>query len=278
MLPHRRLSEVLIFAKVSKKHQLLVEGPTDQVIIKSFCEGEGLQVLIYPITAVEIDCCEVNADGGNKGRLIRVSEFLGRSKVARVLCIVDRDDMDVNNFLLNSHCITTDFSCLDMYALDIEEFRSFFNRAFLANMSSEEFESVLGTARLASIVLWEKERVLGGVALANLRKSLKVRDRKVVLDMDNWLSRSRNSGEAGRWDLLAKKVRARQAVLPADFRFTMSVHFLSEVLQFWTGATKRITLFPTWVENHLRGSASHSVLKGFEFFEELARRCAVEAA
>jgi hypothetical protein len=276
MPPRRKLSEVVTFAKITKVCQLLVEGPADHAIVRSFCAGETIPVAIYPITALEIDCCDVRVLGGNKGRLIRVSEYLGTSSARRILCVVDRDDFALAGFNLNSHCMITDFSCLEMYPLQVEDFRGFLNRAFLMDMLVEEMDSVLSTARLASVTLWEKERLLNGHVLANIDNSLTVTNRTLAVDVAHWIGRSRGAGDPKAWDDILARIRARENSFPQDYRLTISVHALDDALRFWMKETKGVTLFARWVEQHLRGLASHATLRTFDFFVALAQRCRAE--
>src|ERR1700744_5871658 len=116
MRPRRKLSEIFTSAQLNKKfNNLLVEGPADHIILRSFCEGERMPVSIYPITDIELDQVVAEVDGGNKGRLIKVSELASTKNERRFFCIVDRDDLVVQGFDLNTHCLTTDLSCLEMY-------------------------------------------------------------------------------------------------------------------------------------------------------------------
>jgi hypothetical protein len=273
MVPRRKLSEVLTFAKITKVCQLLVEGPADQAIIRSFCDGAAIPTAVSPITIIEVDCCDVRGLGGNKGRLIRFSEHLAKLGGTRTFCIVDRDDFPFDGFNLNSHCLITDFSCLEMYALLVEDLRTYLNRAFFLDMTAEELESILSTARLASVMLWEKEKALSGCSLANIDNSLAVNDRRLIVDISHWIDRSRGEGSKEAWDALLARVRAREATLPRDYRFTTSVHALDDAIRFWMRKTKGLTLFPRWVEQHLRGLASHATLSTFDFFVALSQRC-----
>jgi hypothetical protein len=85
MLPKRRLSEVITSAVVNKKIcHLIVEGPSDKVVIESYCEGAMLPVLIYPVPTLEIDAVVVGRPGGEKGRAVRISRHLCKVRSRRL--------------------------------------------------------------------------------------------------------------------------------------------------------------------------------------------------
>jgi hypothetical protein len=60
---------------------------------------------------------------GNKDSLIRASEYLSSNDTHRIFCIVDKDDMTVAGPGLSSHCPITDLANMQIYALDVGEFR-----------------------------------------------------------------------------------------------------------------------------------------------------------
>jgi hypothetical protein len=143
-------------------------------------------------------------------------------------------------------------------------------------MSVGEMDSVLSAAQTASVTLWEKEKLLSGHSLANINNSLVVTNRMLAVNVSHWIDRSRGSGAADAWNEVLVRIESRQNSFPADFRFTLSVHMLDESLRYWMRETKGLTLLPRWVEQHLRGLASHAILRAYDFFVALGQRCRTE--
>jgi hypothetical protein len=281
MLPHRRLSEVLTSARLNSSFaNILVEGPTDKVILASFCEGERISTVIYPVCFLEVDCVDPAGPGGNKGRLIRISEYLSSKGARRIFCVVDKDDMTVAGFDLNSHCLITDLANMQIYALDIKEFREYVSRFFGFPVSEQEFASVVDAARAASCLHWRKERLLSGFGLASIEKSLRINSAsKVEVDLTDWIDRSRvRGGEAAAWDALSSEVNEIMAQRLDDPRKIISIEFLNDVLRFWIREVYGKATDPKWVTRHLRGAASHERLSTFPFFQIVADRCRRELA
>jgi hypothetical protein len=275
MLPRRKLSEIVISARLNKKFcNLLVEGPSDHIILRSYCEGASLPTVIYPIPSVEVDCVP-SGEGGNRGRLIAVSEFAASKQIERTFCVIDRDHWNFISFDFNSHCMITDLGCLDMYALHINEMRGYLNRSYHLEMTTEQMRSIIESARVASCLQWARETLVKGVSLASLEHSLSIgSESEICIDLQNWLTRSRaRGGTPVEWNAL-------EATLPnigqnylVDSREEISVHQFDEVVRFWLRRVGNVTLPPRWAEGHLRGLATYERLQGYEFFNALAARC-----
>jgi hypothetical protein len=279
MVPRRRLSEVLTSAKLNSLFvNILVEGPTDRVILRSFCEGERISNVIYPISFLEVDCVDPSGPGGNKGRLIRVSNYLSNNNARRIFCIVDKDDMTVAGFDLNSHCLITDLANLQIYALDISEFRQYVSRFFGLEVSEGEFASVVEAARVASCFQWRKEALLSGIGLASIERSLKITGgSRIELNLKDWIDRSRaKGGEHGAWDVLEGEIAEIERQQLDDPRKIISIEFLNDLVRFWIRAAFSKATDPQWVTRHLRGAASHERLSTFPFFQAVADRCRLE--
>jgi hypothetical protein len=279
MVPYRRLSEVLTSARLNSSFaNILVEGPTDKVILGSFCEGEKISTVIYPVCFLEVDCVNPAGLGGNKGRLVRISEYLSSNGARRIFCVVDKDDMTVAGFDLNSHCLITDLANMQIYALDIKEFREYVSRFFASQVSKEQFVSVVDAARAASCLHWRKERLLSGFGLANIERSLRFTTSSMIeLDLTDWIDRSRvKGGEAEAWDALCAEVEEIKAQQLDDPRKIISIEFLNDVVRFWVREAFGKAADANWVVRHLRGAASHERLSTFPFFQTVADRCRQE--
>lgn len=273
MLPRRKLSEIFTSATLNKRFcNVLVEGPTDHIILRSFCEGEKLSVLIYPSTAIELD--EIGpTEGGNKGRLIKTSELASARNQVRLFCVIDRDEIQVAGFQLNSHCLITDLSCLEMYALDVQELHGYLQRHFQFDCTFDVFLSVVSTARLATWLHWRRVAHVENVGLANIDRSLSVQEDVVRLNLPDWIERSKVRGGAPEaWGKLLSE--AEQLADPeGDPRTAMSVHCFDDVLRFWLRKSAGATLTVGWAERHLRGLATYERLSAYPFFEAIKARC-----
>jgi hypothetical protein len=280
MLPRRRLSEVVTSSKVNTKIcHLIVEGPSDAVVLRSYCTGEAIPVLIYYMSALEIDCTDHSGPGGERGRAIRISDHLGEIEARRLFCIVDRDHEPFKEFDLNSHCLMTDLSCVEIYPLDAEEFRGFVARAFLIDFSTDAIMSIFNVTRTITVIRWLKERRVSGLPLARIAHSLHVAGNLVSPDIKNWLTRSLAvGGDSAAWLSLESDLKEVESTFPPDHRAMMRVHDLDEVFRFWLHKAKGCTLPQGWVEQFLRGAARHSALAPYDFFKAVKLRCEQEIA
>lgn len=274
MLPRRKLSEIFTSSRLNKKFcNLIVEGLSDHVILRSYCEGASLPASIYPIPSIEVDCVP-RRDGGNRGRLIAISEFAGTKQVERAFCIIDRDQWNFAGFDFNSHCLVTDLGCLDLYALHVEELRGYLNRSFHLAISVEQMKSVIDAARVASCLHWTRESLVKRTALANIENSLSIEaGDHLCVDLHNWIARSRSrGGTTEEWDALEAMLPAVGQRQLADLREEISVHQLDELLRFWLKQVGDVSLPQGWLEGHLRGLATYERLTGYAFFDALAAR------
>jgi hypothetical protein len=274
MLPLRKLSEIFTSAQLNKSfNNALVEGPTDHMILRSFCEGARLSVLIYPVPDVEIDCVAGGGQGGNKGALVRVSEFASSKGQRRLFCIIDRDDSEFEGFQINSHCFITDLSCLEMYALDCDELYEYLRRYFQLKCSRDDFMTVITTARKASWLFWKRIAHIEAVSLANIDGSLAVENNVMSIDLLDWIQRSKSKGgPPPAWEKLGAE--ATNYVEPSvDPRMAISIHKLDDILRFWLRQIAKVSLAPGWVEHHLRGLAAYDRLSKFDFFGAIRERC-----
>jgi hypothetical protein len=277
MLPRRKLSEILVSSRVNKSFcNLMVEGPTDHVILRSFCEGARIPVVIYPVPSIEIDCLTLGTQG-NRGHLIRISEFAATNAVERALCVIDRDDSNFVGFDFNSHCLITDLASLDMYALDIHELLGYVSRSFQFEMTAEQMSSIFAAAKSASCMQWKREALVDDVALASLDNSLSiVRNSLVRIDLADWLNRSRvRGGSRDGWDALKAAIPNFTEIEVADPRILVSVHLLDHILRFWLRRVVGHMVPEGWLEGHLRGLATYDRLKPFPFFSALESRCRI---
>jgi hypothetical protein len=258
---------------------LIVEGVSDSVIVRSYCAGEALRVLIYYVPALDIDCVDPSGPGGNRARAIRISAHLGQIQARRLFCIIDRDGDEFSGFDWNSHCLVTDLSCVEIYPLDPEEFRTFVGRAFMFEFTDHMLTSILDVSRKMSVVLWLKERKLPGLSLANVVNSLHVAGDLVSLDVRGWLTRSLAAGGAATtWLSLEADLNILEGSFPTDHRVLMRVHDLDEVFRFWVHKTRGRQLPLGWVEQNLRGLAHHRALSAYDFFKAIRGRCEQEFA
>jgi hypothetical protein len=280
MLPRRKLSEVMTSSRVNAKVcHIVVEGQSDRVILASYCEGERIPVLIYPVPSLEIDCVPASGLGGNRANVLRISAFLSQHEVTRIFCIIDRDGDGFDGFDLNSHCLVTDLSCVQIYPLDVEEFRTYVTRAFYSSFTSEALLSVLSVSRMISVMHWLKEKKLSGYSLANVDGSLRFVDGLIRLDVPGWLRRSiSRGGDPEVWKGLETDLTAAETSFGADYRAMVRVHDLDNVFRFWLRSAHQRALHIGWVEEFLRGTASHEKLAPYEFFRAIRRRCALELA
>jgi hypothetical protein len=276
MLPRRKLSEVITLAKLGAKHcHLLVEGRSDYEILRSFCEGENIPTHIYPAEAIDFEACRIGPNG-YKGKLQRASRQLQKNNAQRLFCVIDRDDFSHSAFDYNSHCMITDYASLELYALDVKSLCQYVSRFFLVDLTAELFEALFRVAQLATAIQWAKEKIQVGLRLADINNSLRMEDGAVVLDIKHWAERSRSmGGTASQWRLILEEVKTSVLAIGSDFYRTTSIHRLDEVFAFWIKAVKGKPLV-NWLEQHLRGVASHEALKDFAFFRALSARCLAE--
>jgi hypothetical protein len=280
MLPRRRLSEIITYSTLNKKVcNIVVEGQSDSIIVKSFCDGEGIPVLIYPTPAIEIDCCDPKGPGGDRGRVIRISEHLAATSARRMFCIIDKDADPFVSFHFNTHCLITDLACVEVYPFDAEDFRSFVSRAFYVEFSAEALDAVLDVSQTITVVRWLKEEKLGGLSCASVDRSLRVDHGKVTIDLESWLTRSASAGGSREtWLSLASDLRDKRASVSGDRRIAINVHVFDEVFRFWLRAAKGEKLEERWLERLIRGNAHHARLAGYDFFRAVAVRCTTELA
>ncbi|AMA56218.1 hypothetical protein BCCGELA001_08070 [Bradyrhizobium sp. CCGE-LA001] len=257
---------------------LIVEGRSDQIIVRSFCEGARIPSMIYPISLVELDCVAPNGEGGDKGRVIRTSAHLSARQIRRICCIIDRDDLPFIDFMYNSHCLITDFASLDMYPLDCDDLAGYTRRHFQKDkVSSREISRVFEVAALASILRWKRIGCVPSAALADIEGSLSFNSGLVELSVKNWIERSRaKGGFKADWDALLASADAIELDNLGDSRHFISVHLLDEVFRHWMKSVHNVKLEPHWIEGHLRGMATYERLRGYDFFQVLSHHCAGE--
>jgi hypothetical protein len=214
-------------------------------------------------------------EGGNRGRLISISEFAANRGIERTHCVIDRDGFHFVGFDFNSHCLITDLASLDMYALDIDELRGYLSRSLQFEMTAQQMNSIIVAAKSASSMQWARELHVKNVALANVERSLSIENNSLVqINLTDWLDRSRvRGGSTEEWDALNDEIPTILALQAADPRKTVSVHKLDDVVRFWLRRVKSLSMPDGWLEGHLRGLATYDRLKQFPFFVTLELRC-----
>jgi hypothetical protein len=280
MLPRRKLSEILVQARLDARVcNIIVEGFSDQVILRAFLEKESLPVLIYPIPNIEMDSVDPRGHGGNKARVIRISEYLNGIAAARILCVVDKDFLQFSGFKLNGRCLVTDLACLELYSFEREDFRGFIGRAYYIDFSEAALDSILGVSRTASLVGWIKDQRIESRGLAPLERSLSLENGLIQLDLPDWLTRSGNSAaDQAVWTSIKEEIDVRSLDFPVDHRTLINVHLLDQIFRFWLRSLKGVTLNENWVVEYLRGRAEHHRLARYDFFRAIIMACEAQLA
>jgi len=133
--------------------------------------------------------------------------------------------------------------------------------------------TVIKTARKASWLFWKRISDIEPVSLANIDGSLAVQNNMVDVDLLDWIQRSKSKGGSSQaWDELGAEAMTYMEP-SADPRMAISVHKLDDVLRFWLRQIAKVSIAVGWIEQHLRGLATHDRLSKFEFFEAIQQRC-----
>jgi hypothetical protein len=158
---------------------VFVEGPFDKGLLNYFIESEGASGgVVYTIEVVDVE----GAEGGNKGRLIKLAEKIAQevdNADERVMCVVD---VDLDRVLGRCEKITclqyTDWSCMTCYLLNQEAFQKMDRLMFLGRevLGGAGGDWILATcrrlfaARVARAMLGIDAAFINVVSYAELRR------------------------------------------------------------------------------------------------------------
>lgn len=135
-IPRMELDE--LFAKYSNHpdvFDIYVEGNFDRDVLRFILDemGYGVKVSIYPIGDVNVSdglVAEFGLNhGSNKSRLIALAKILGSQNFSssNVTCFVDADaDRLLKKVLLSRHLYYTDYTCMEMYCVNLDCLKKFF--------------------------------------------------------------------------------------------------------------------------------------------------------
>jgi len=155
-VPRMELEE--LFAKYSKHPDLLdiyVEGNFDRDLLRFLLDemGYGVRVSVYTIDSVDVSDGIIASfglnHGSNKHRLMALAQSLASQNFpeSNVSCFVDADaDRLLGKVLFSRHLVYTDYTCMEMYCVNIDCLRKFF--VLVCNLSEESLDEFLGLAGL----------------------------------------------------------------------------------------------------------------------------------
>jgi hypothetical protein len=152
--PYRKSPRELInlYHLEPRLRDVFVEGTSDQSLLRWFFGQTGLQdVKIYPANTVQIaNTFPVeNGGGGEKGRVLSLALELAKALPAdakNAICIVDRDLIGVcQPPLVCRLLLTTEYSCIESYALNNVPLTKFFNMYFEHAISPVLLDSIYET-------------------------------------------------------------------------------------------------------------------------------------
>ncbi|MCJ2038823.1 hypothetical protein MKK55_07625 [Methylobacterium sp. J-059] len=275
MLPERKFSEILTNSKLDKKTaNILVEGESDQTILREFFNGTALRHKLYPASRVSFDLFDANVLGGNKGRLYAASTFLSAIQARRIVCVIDRDGDAFHKHIYNSCGVITDLSCVEIYPLDISQAANFIRKALNDGFDESDLMHILSIAREISVLRWMREEVIPSVKMADYDKSLTLEKKRLSLNVQHWIGRSKSrGGTQEEWKKLEDSFTSLRSTLSGDPRDAVNIHILDEIFRYWFKSVFETKLHEGWIEQLLRGFAEFDLLKNYKFFESLLSHC-----
>jgi hypothetical protein len=242
--PYRRsLSELATRYEFEPKlRDVYVEGEHDRFVLGWFFDRSGrTEVAIYPILSVDVPAELLQPIGifGNKGRVIALCKYLEDHLAVEARNVLGMVDKDAWSFLTEPlrlrYLATTDFACLECYALNGATIDKFF-RLYLGKAIDPDRMTEMLSVLTELFVLRVAKQVVASDArwLNDFTRCCAIHGGKIVFDRDKFMLRlSNKSGGRLRRDVLEFEFTRLMERLPKDARHSINGHDLVTMLSWF---------------------------------------------
>src|SRR5436309_32108 len=123
LFPRRTVQELLTLHELNPDlSDVFTEGPSDRGLIRWFLDDLELRsVVVYDISVVDLppdQLVELGQENNNRGRVIALALLCAMLTQSQLACVIDIDlDLLLGRNVPNTPLLlTTDYSCMEMYA------------------------------------------------------------------------------------------------------------------------------------------------------------------
>lgn len=231
MFPRRTVDEfILLYQTERNLADIFCEGPSDALIFKFFTSAfNKVAPAVYSADQIEWPEHSVPA-GGNRGKIAALSQLLADGRLNGI-CIIDKDhDGIVEQTSRNSSLILTDYSCLEMYGLSVDDLQIFIYSNFNLSITDDHLANIFDACKHIFAVKYLREKYCAGSTVATVEYILDGASFD-AFSIARYLDRCKQlNGYDARWETVLAELSNLIDSLNDDIRNYLNAHDLSELL------------------------------------------------
>lgn len=271
----RTVDEILLICETEPSLvDVFCEGAFDAGILDQFVGGLGAaNTSVYFADQIEWPD-ELDDDGGNRKRVIFLSEQLSALAVNGI-CVIDRDlDTIQDATAVNANLLKTDYSCIDMYSLDVDDLVVLLYSRYNIVIEPEQIGQILDACKAIFSVRYLRDKHCAGASIATPEKIIQSA-KELKFSVQNFLERCKQrNGYDSRWDHVFREQDELLRSMVEDIRCYINVHDFGEILSIIVRSlkSKSVSLEPEFLSRHLAYRMLSQSMFGFPLFSEISTR------
>jgi hypothetical protein len=220
---------------------LFVEGTRDYLFLEWFCRhNDFARVVIYSIASVEVppELLKNKKLSGNKGRIVALCQELESKLPPRAesaLGLIDKDyDYLLGISFSSRYLVTTDFSCLECYALNSRTLLKFFAVYLGKTVEMDRLSDLLSVAADLFVLRAAKYILSKNAPWIEIIKCCGFKKGKVIFNRKEFAKRLCNasSGKLNENDVESKFSELRERT-SGDVRDSINGHDIVKILSWF---------------------------------------------